>query len=168
MMKQGDRFAARLFQARRLALILMLLLLAPFFCRDLAATEVDWRTELLEEVNATRAAKNLPPLRWSDRLAEAAAAHAADLQRCDKVSHNGCDGSNLRQRMQRTGYAFRAAAENIALCVCDPGDVVRLWMTSEGHRRNLLLPDVTEIGSGRRVDTEDPRRFLWVLVLGRE
>lgn len=161
----------RVFQGRGLfpALLLGLLLLsAPWFCRNATAAESDWPNQLLAAVNAIRAAHKLAPLRWNDRLADTASAHAADLQACGKLSHEGCDGGDLRKRLQRAGYRYRAAAENIALCICDPVEVVRLWMNSEGHRRNLLDPGVVELGSGRRSDPEDSRRDLWVLVLGRE
>ncbi|WP_298720810.1 CAP domain-containing protein [uncultured Ferrovibrio sp.] len=133
-----------------------------------AAAETSWQNQLLAAVNATRATHNLALLRWSDRLAEAALAHAADLQTCGKLSHEGCDGGDLRRRLHQAGYRFRNAAENIALCLCDPSEVVRLWMNSEGHRRNLLDPSIVELGGSRLSDREDFRRDLWVLVLGRE
>ncbi|MFN4310579.1 MAG: CAP domain-containing protein [Ferrovibrio sp.] len=145
-----------------------LLALAPYFCRNAAAMESEWRSEILHHVNLARGGAGLAPLGWSGRLAQAAASHAVDLQRCGKLAHEGCDGSGLPQRLDRAAYRYRAAAENLALCACDAEGVVRLWLDSEGHRRNLLNPAVTELGADTRVDTGDPRRALWVLVLGRE
>lgn len=127
----------------------------------------DWQANLLRVVNAARADARLPPLAWNTRLAAAAAQHAADLQRCGKLAHEGCDGSDLPQRLARASYQYRAAAENLALCACDADGAVSLWLGSEGHRRNLLNPNVTELGADTRIDTGDPRRTLWVLVLGR-
>lgn len=145
-----------------------LLMLAPYFCRNAAAMEAEWRAEILHHVNVARTNAGLAPLTWNSRLADAASWHAADLQRCGKLSHEGCDGSALPQRLDRAAYRYRAAAENLALCACDAVGVVRLWLDSEGHRRNLLNPGITELGADTRVDTTDPRRALWVLVLGRE
>ncbi|MFN4274806.1 MAG: CAP domain-containing protein [Ferrovibrio sp.] len=145
-----------------------LLMLAPYFCRNAAAMESEWRAEILHHVNAARAGAGLAPLTWNSRLADAATRHAADLQSCGKLAHDGCDGSNLPQRLDRVAYRYRAAAENLALCACDAAGVVQLWLGSEGHRRNLLNPAVTELGADTRVDITDPRRALWVLVLGRE
>lgn len=147
------------------AALLLLALPAPTSPR---AMEAMWQADLLFHVNAVRTTHGLPPLIWNIRLAEAASAHAADLQPCNTLSHDGCDGSNLALRLQRVAYHYRAGAENIALCVCDAAETVRLWMTSEGHRRNLLHAGVTEMGADTRVDTGDIRRALWVLVLGRE
>lgn len=133
-----------------------------------AAQDAAWQAALLRGVNTVRAEVRLPPLTWNGRLAEAAARHATDLQSCGRLSHEGCDGSGLPQRLDRAGYRYRAAAENLALCACDADGVVSLWLASDGHRRNLLNPAVTELGADTRVDVTDPRRALWVLVLGRE
>lgn len=127
-----------------------------------------WKNDLLQQVNTVRASHGLPALQWSARLAQAAAAHVADLQRCGKVAHEGCDGSDPVQRIRRVGYQPRNAAENIGLCACDAAEVVRLWMQSDNHRRNILHPTVTEMGADTRIDPVDPRRALWVQVFGRE
>lgn len=130
--------------------------------------EAVWQADILFQVNAARATHGLAPLRWNARLAEAAAMHAADLQRCRKLAHDGCDGSDLPLRAQRAGYAFRRVSENLALCPCDAANVVQLWLDSDGHRRNLLDPNVSELGADTRADATDLRRQQWVLVMGRE
>ncbi|MCW0235217.1 MAG: CAP domain-containing protein [Ferrovibrio sp.] len=132
------------------------------------AMEAIWQADILFQVNAARAAQTLPPLHWNDRLAATAAAHAADLQRCRQLTHEGCDGNSLPQRAAQAGYAFRRISENLALCPCDAAGVVQLWLLSDGHRRNLLDPDVSELGADTRADAADLRRQQWVLVMGRE
>ncbi|WP_300301597.1 CAP domain-containing protein [Ferrovibrio sp.] len=149
----------------RLAAVLLVMLLLG---RPAAAMDPVWQSELLHAVNTARAAHGLAPLAWNGRLARAAAAHAADLQSCGRIAHEGCDGSDLARRLNRIGYGFRMAAENLAVCACDADGVVRLWLGSDGHRRNLLNPNVTELGADTRADPTDLRRALWVLVLGRE
>ncbi|MBS4048695.1 MAG: CAP domain-containing protein [Alphaproteobacteria bacterium] len=145
-------------------------LLLPFFGHIPVAAAMDaiWQSDILFHVNAARAAQGLAPLQWNARLAEAATAHAADLQRCAKLAHEGCDGNQLPQRAARAGYAFRRISENLALCPCDAAAVVPLWLNSEGHRRNLLDPNVTELGADTRLDEADLRRQQWVLVMGRQ
>lgn len=150
----------------RLALTILLLLTLQGG-NAVAQGIADWQSELLHAVNTARATHGLAPLAWSGRLAGAAAAHAADLQSCGRIAHEGCDGSDLARRLNRIGYGFRMAAENLAVCACDADGVVRLWLGSDGHRRNLLNPNVTEIGADTRADPTDLRRALWVLVLGR-
>jgi uncharacterized protein YkwD len=165
-----DRVSSRRLQGRlRLHLCVMALLLPLFgHIPAAAAMESIWQNDILFHVNAARASHNLAPLQWNTRLAEAAAAHAADLQRCARLSHDGCDGSDLPARAMRAGYAFRRVSENLALCPCDAAAVVPLWLNSEGHRRNLLDPNVTEMGADTRVDAADLRRQQWVLVMGRQ
>ncbi|MFC3676926.1 CAP domain-containing protein [Ferrovibrio xuzhouensis] len=122
---------------------------------------------ILAAVNTARAAAGLPALYWDMRLATAAARQAADLQTCGQLSHTGCDGSDLARRLRLANYPYRAGAENLALCACDAAAVVGLWMDSAGHRRNLLSAAVEALGADVRRDTGDPRRVLWVLVLGK-
>lgn len=144
-----------------------LLALACLAGRGAAAMDAIWQADLLFQVNAARAAHALPPLQWNTQLAEAATAHAADLQSCGRLAHDGCNGSQLPARVGRTGYAFRRISENLALCPCDAASVVQAWLGSEGHRRNLLDPNVTEMGADTRADAADMRRNQWVLVMGR-
>lgn len=127
--------------------------------------EADWPTMLLFHVNEMRQQNGLQPVTWNRQLADAAGAHAEDLQRCNALSHTGCNGSNLRQRLERADYAFRMAAENLALCPCDAARVVRLWMDSDGHRRNMLNAGAREIGAATLRDGKG--YDVWVLVLGR-
>lgn len=146
-------------------------LLLPLFghIHAAAATDLLWQRDILFHVNAARAAQQgLAPLQWNARLAEAAKMHAADLQSCGKLAHDGCDGSDLPLRAQRAGYSFRRISENLALCPCDGAEVVQAWLGSEGHRRNLLDPNVSELGADTRADAGDLRRQQWVLVMGRQ
>lgn len=133
-----------------------------------AAMDAVWQSDILFHVNAVRAAHGLAPLQWNARLAAAAAAHAADQQTCRRLAHEGCDGSDLPTRAARAGYAFRRISENLALCPCNGAAVVQAWLNSEGHRRNLLDPNVSEMGADTRTDVVDLRRQQWVLVMGRQ
>lgn len=135
--------------------------------RDIAPQGARGSQAMLAAVNAVRGQAGLPALYWDMRLATAAARQAADLQTCGQLSHTGCDGSDLALRLRLANYPYRFGAENLALCACDAAAVVRLWMDSPGHRRNLLNPEAEALGADVRTDTGDPRRVLWVLVFGR-
>jgi len=149
-------------------LALMIALLLPGLSAPLFAQDADWQRDILLQVNAARTAQGLAPLQWDTRLAAAATAHAIDIQSCRRLTHEGCDGSTLPQRAARAGYGFRRVSENLALCDCDAASVVQLWLGSDGHRRNLLDPDVRALGADTRIDAADLRRQQWVLVMGRE
>jgi len=169
-MRLRDRKYPPRIQDGLLAHLCVIALLLPLSGRiaDAAAQEPRWQSDLLLQVNAARAAHGLQQVRWNAKLAEAAAAHGADLQSCGKLAHEGCDGNILPQRASRAGYAFRRITENLALCACDAAAVVKAWLQSDGHRRNLLDPNVTEMGADTRLDKADLRRQQWVQVFGRE
>lgn len=143
-----------------------LLVAALLWLADGAALADTWQADIVARVNAVRAAHGLAPLTWNRRLGAAADAHALDLYRAGRLSHEGRDGATMAERLRDVGYAYRAAAENLALCDCDAAEVVRRWMTSDGHRRNLLNPDLREMGAGVMDDPDKKGRVLWVLNLG--
>lgn len=131
---------------------------------------------LLAAVNAARGAEGLAPLAANARLDAAACRQAKDLggralHDVESLSHQGGDGSTLGDRLRDAGYAFRAAAENLAAGVADPDETVRLWLASEGHRRNILTPGFREAGIaeiGPRLSPGGNRTgpmAVWVLVL---
>jgi uncharacterized protein YkwD len=50
--------------------------------------------------------------------------------------------------MKQFGIEYTTAGENIAKGQQSPEDVMNAWMNSDGHRKNILNPDFTEIGVG--------------------
>lgn len=150
---------------RRVLLVLGLLLLAG---TPLLAEDTGHGGELLAELNRERLRAGLVPLVPNDRLDAAAQAHAHDMARNGTLSHTGGDGSRLRDRLERAGYAFRLAAENVAAGTPNGSATVQLWLMSEGHRRNMLEPDVREVGIGHaRPPLGRPTGYsdYWTLVL---
>ena len=119
---------------------------------------------LLAAINAERQRAGLGRLQADAALDAAAAAHAADLARCGQLSHSGCDGSELPDRLRRAGYIYTFAAENIALGPEDAAATLAAWLDSPPHRANLLRAEPTEVGIGRALQDGRP---LWVLVLGK-
>ena len=50
--------------------------------------------------------------------------------------------------MKKFGITYRSAGENIAMGQRTPEEVVKAWMNSEGHRKNILNSSFTHIGVG--------------------
>ena len=88
------------------------------------------------------------PVSWSDNLAMAAYLHSEDMALNNFFSHTGSDGSSAGQRISRQGYPWRTYGENIAVGYPTVSSVLQGWLGSEGHCRNLMDPDFTEIGAG--------------------
>lgn len=106
-------------------------------------------------LNDQRERRDLPPLRNSPRLADAAQGHARDMAKHNYFSHDSRSGASFIDRIRRTGYLDGArswiAAENIAWGtgkMATPKAIVKSWMDSPGHRANILSGSLREIGIG--------------------
>jgi uncharacterized protein YkwD len=106
-------------------------------------------------LNGERADHGLAPLSANERLTSAASAYAQDLVAGSYFSHTGRDRSDVRDRIERTGY-FQpgrgwAVGENLAWgtgALATPVSIMQAWMNSPGHRANILNPSYREIGVG--------------------
>ncbi|WP_420452133.1 CAP domain-containing protein [Ilumatobacter sp.] len=104
--------------------------------------------EVLALTNDHRRAHGLTPLRIDVSLAAAADRHSRDQAACERMSHTGSDGSSAGDRIARAGYRWRRWAENVAYGYRTPEAVVGGWMSSPGHRANILSRHTTEVGVG--------------------
>lgn len=108
----------------------------------------DFFSELLSLTNEARRKEGLKPLRSSYLLGQSAQKYAEDLATQNFFSHRGKDGSTLSTRVAATGYSFVATGENIAAGQRTAQIVFQGWMSSDGHRKNILAADYTEVGFG--------------------
>jgi uncharacterized protein YkwD len=108
----------------------------------------DDKREVLRLVNDIRAAEGLEPLAWNDSLAGAAEAFAKDRASVGEGGHTGSDGSQPYERMQAGGYDGTNFGENVAVGQKTPAEVVKAWMDSPPHRKNILDPGFKELGVG--------------------
>lgn len=132
--------------------------------RDYSATTLN--AEIARDIiNAYRKQHGLKALRIDPTLTNAAKAHSRDLAKWDRISHYGSDGSNPWDRVKRTGYNARLAAENVGTGQIDFAEVMKGWQTSPGHNKNLLLPDAEHIGLALVTDPKTEFKTFWTLVL---
>lgn len=103
-------------------------------------------TGLIDAHNRERASRGLPALTPDPRLEAAASRHAADMASRRRMSHTGGDRTSPFQRMKAEGYEYRRAAENIAAGSFTLESLMKAWMNSPGHRRNILGP-YTQVGA---------------------
>lgn len=114
-----------------------------------APTTPTWATEMLQRVNAERAAVGAAPLRLCSRLTFAAQAHSQDQAWRSVMSHTGSNGSTMVQRVESAGYRnWSALAENVAAGQPHVQSVMNAWMGSSGHRTNLLSRSYEHVGFG--------------------
>jgi uncharacterized protein YkwD len=132
--------------------------------RDYSATRLD-AEKARDLVNAYRREKGLRPLKLQPALTEAARAHSRDLAKWDRISHYGSDGSNPWDRVKRSGYSARLAAENVGTGQVTVEEVISGWKASPGHNKNLLLPEAEHMGIGLVQDSKTEFKTFWTLVI---
>ncbi|MEU9738748.1 CAP domain-containing protein [Micromonospora chersina] len=104
--------------------------------------------EVVDLVNQERAKAGCKALTVDDKLVLAAQRHSQDQADHKTMSHDGSDGSDVGDRLDRVGYTWRSYGENVAWNQQSPAAVMDAWMNSPGHRANILNCSFTEIGVG--------------------
>lgn len=126
-----------------------------------AASLTTAETSLLAEINRTRAAHGLVPLRTDWKLQRAARAHSADMIRRGYFGHGA-----FAQRLKRFGVRAPRTGENLAWAAgsrSEARSVVGMWLRSPSHRANLLRPGFRRIGVAAPRGTFSGRRNALVV-----
>ena len=63
-------------------------------------------------------------------------------------SHTRPNGTACFTALKEAGIDYMAAGENLAGKIKTPEKVVKAWMDSPGHRKNIMDPRFTQIGVG--------------------
>jgi len=133
--------------------------------RDYSQTQLNTE-RALDLINAYRKEKGLKALKLNAELSNAAKNHSRDLAKWDRISHFGSDGSNPWDRVKRSGYNARLAAENVGTGQIDFNEVMKGWKESPGHNKNLLISDAEHMGIALVQDPKSEFKSFWTLVLG--
>jgi uncharacterized protein YkwD len=147
-------------------LLFCLILGIPAFACTKPGNVSALQAEVLGNLNAEREAKGLAPVRLSAKLIKAAQGHACDNADRRSISHTSSDGGTLKTRLRKVGYSFRTAAENTGRGFGSGARAVDWWMNSPGHRANILLRKVRDVGIGIAVSRAPDSKLHWVLVVG--
>lgn len=106
-------------------------------------------TRVVQLTNSERGRAGCAPLRVDLQLRTAARSYSYEMARYGTWGHTGRDGSTPGERMARAGYDIDGGwAENIARGYSSAEEVMQGWMTSAGHRANILNCDLRAIGVG--------------------
>ncbi len=119
----------------------------------------------LSDLNAYRISQNLKPLIYNEKLNLASEVHARDLATAGIISHTGTDGSGHGDRVQRQGYYFTIAGENVATGQMSWDDVFDAWKKSPGHNENLLRDDVSEFGLALVYEPTTTYSTYWAMIV---
>jgi uncharacterized protein YkwD len=103
-------------------------------------------TQLVDGHNKERTKAGLGPLKLESHLVEAAQVHARDMAEHLVMTHDGSDGTNSAERVARAGYHYLTTGENVAMGYRTVKEVMKVWMESPPHKKNILNGEYTEIG----------------------
>ena len=118
----------------------------------------EFELEVVRLVNIERAEHGVSPLTIDPKLMMAARFKAQSMADQDYMSHTGVYGAPW-ELMRVFGVKPRSAAENVARGQSTPEAVVRAWMNSDGHRRNILSERYHVIGVGAYANENG--RLFW-------
>ena len=108
--------------------------------------------------NAQRRARGCASLRPHSYLRNSARGHTVTMALKGVMSHQLPGEPRFSVRITRAGYTnWRIVAENVARGFSGPSAVVRAWMASPGHRRNILNCKLRHIGV---VNDRDHRKLI--------
>ena len=138
-------------------------------------SDADQVAEMACLLDYARAIDGHRPLRRSPLLAASAAIKADDIVRCADFSHTAC-GRSINAPFEQAGYvALRFSvelSENLAAGSPQdtPRSIMRAWLESTGHRRNLLNGRWLDGGLALRMLPAAggaPSQAIWTAHFGR-
>jgi uncharacterized protein YkwD len=107
--------------------------------------------EIWHQINQQRQRYGLSPLRVNERLTQAARNYSKQMADHNFYSHTGLNGQTFRQRVEAQGIRAKLVGENLVKFSARPNPsqvAVASWMNSPGHRKNILLSQMTDTGIG--------------------
>jgi uncharacterized protein YkwD len=106
-----------------------------------------------------------PPLTLSATLAGVARGHATDMAVHDYFEHQDLAGQSPADRVRAAGYSEKLVGENIAYGPKSVEEVVKGWLASPGHCRNIMDRHFAQMGLGLAPGRAARRGLFWVQVL---
>jgi uncharacterized protein YkwD len=123
--------------------------------------------EIVVRTNAERQKLGLAVLSRNAALMNAAQLQANQMAALNRMAHDlpGASYPSLSSRLDFVRYQMRASGENVAEGYPSPAAVVAGWMTSPGHRSNIVSTQFTQMGAG--VATAQSGRKFYAQVFAR-
>ena len=113
-----------------------------------------YQQQVLDLVNAERTKRGISALTLDSNLSSVATKKSQDMVNKNYFDHTSPTYGSPFDMMKQFGISYRTAGENIAKGQKTPQEVVTAWMNSEGHRKNILNPNFTNLGIGIAKDSK--------------
>jgi hypothetical protein len=112
--------------------------------------------------NDERQAQNLETLTVNEKLNQAAVMKATDMATKGYFAHISPDGKTPWYWLEKAGYKYQYAGENLAINFSDSKDVTNAWMASPTHKANIVKGKYTEVGTGIATGIYEGRETIFV------
>ncbi len=147
----------------------------PVGNEKVASSNIIFEQELLVLINKERKKRRLRAVKLQADLTNAARYHAEDMGKQNYFEHSSMyrTGGKLKElcgpfdriRQFTKGNVF-ASSENIAAGQQTPSEVLESWMTSSGHRKNILNKSNKFMGLGYVEVAGSEYGGYWVQIFG--
>ncbi|MFI9402026.1 CAP domain-containing protein [Nocardia sp. NPDC052316] len=108
-----------------------------------------WEQQVLDLTNAERSKKGCQPLRLDERLTKAARLHNQEMRDRRYFNHISPDPGHRYPEHRAKAQGYQAeVTEIIALGASSPREAMQGWMSSSGHREELLNCSWKSVGVG--------------------
>ncbi|ORX99439.1 SCP-domain-containing protein [Basidiobolus meristosporus CBS 931.73] len=97
-------------------------------------------------VNRERVNRGLRPLVLSSELNDVCQRHSRMQVKYNRMTHDRYDHSSMDKAINEHGLRWTQYGENVARGQTSEESVMRAWMNSPPHRRNILNPGFTHMG----------------------
>lgn len=115
----------------------------------------------------TRRANHVGLLARSSALDAVAKAHAKEMIEHNFFAHTSKRTGNLNHRLRKAGIRVELGLENIAMGN-DPSEILKQWLQSPSHRKNIVDPSATTFGLAvERSTRTSPNALTAVLILAK-
>ncbi len=151
---------------------------ANVLAHERAASEIVWTIavspeqksrlepmEALAMINEYRSAHDVAPLRLNPLLVKTALGYSEEMAGRDSITHHSSGGAMLAHRLTKAGYDPFRAAENLSGGQRDFAEAFQAWIDSPTHRKNILNPELEELGIAVSYRKNSQYRTFWVMIL---
>jgi hypothetical protein len=133
------------------ALFVFIIEIALFSNVYFFSSRIDYLASVLPGVlvsltNENRAENNLSDLSTNTILQRAAQMKADDMASRGYFAHTSPEGYEPWHWLDKAGYQYLYAGENLAVNFVDSEDVTVAWMNSPAHKANIVNKNYTEVG----------------------
>ena len=138
----------------------------PSFYRTMAQAGAELDTAAAASmISGYRANNGLGAVIIDPELTRLAEAQARAMVAKDKLDHNLA--GTLKDRLKRSGYDARAAAENISAGYHTLAEAFSGWRDSPPHKANMLVRSATRMGIAAVYAPNSKYKVFWTLIMAQ-